>query len=1210
MSTPRSSPFRDGLQVSPERIARLTDAELGELMTGLFRAQAHRCGSPQSKVRVNTEEKAKDGGCDGWTSKPVTKDEWLGDLDTCWQLKAGTSGTPARLKTEVGKPLPKKTLEAGGRFVVVAPGSTNGIKGERDRLKTLTDEAVAAGIPIEHIDVIGSERLVVWCNQNPAVAARWAGRPDGLWTLSDWANAEVHQVPWQAPDSKNEEIARQRLVLEFETGSVQHLHIYGPPGVGKTRFALEICREAPWSASVIYVQQASDIRLLDLIDGAVADSAVRLVVVADEIQPDQLRPLRDTVARADGRIRLITVGHCPTPEPARIPALLVGPIERQMASTVVRGWYPSMPFEHVEFVVRFADGYVRLARLAADAVARDTALDVRGLLSRDEIRGFLDGILGTGDRRALHVVAVLGSVGWTDDVQIEGETIARHFGLDWNEVRAKVEEFHRRLDVVPRGGRYRYISPTPLGIHLAVEAWTTFPDLLRSLPEALPTEGAKTAYYERLGSMASNPQAREYAREELAFFFRLIDFVDARAVSRWSALSAADPKLAAANILLALESTTSEERSRIEDRARREIVWTLVRLAWHPGAFFDATKTLALLAEAENETWANNATSEFLGRFQIFLGGTAVPYLKRLAVIDELVASERTSLVRLAVKALARVGERQAHRMGIEPASDELPEKEWQPSTQREHLDCVLAALARLTNLAVQGTSELESDFVSASKDLAMMLRDQPVRNRVADLFEAVRAAYPEAREPLRRAIAEVIHAERQYWKELPEKEVAEIEVLHECFEDSSLPARIQQLVGQSPWDREKQTDLHPLAYELTQSTATLKQIWPWLTSGNAADAWRLGEALAEQDTNEQLLEIMQDAENTGTDLRCLCGYLSANRKRLGDEWYHDWIELQSHRAPRPLRMLFEVAWRCGATSLVAQIVQKILETELVDPAIVGQLSFGCWGEDLASELMADLLRTMVDAGHQATALTILEHRIEAHPEEHDSWMDLALKLIVEPSLIRSAHMTSYYWKDLALRYVAEKPGDISAAIFREQADLSAGTWFAEYSEAAKVLDACVGKSPESVWRSLEPHLSAKAGAYVFTIGFPRGVIERMPTDYVIAWVDADPDERASIIAKLVNKDFASDDMLASRIVGYYGDRDVVANAFLSEYTSGIWTGPASAHWKELAKTIDLVASRSNLPKLRRWASDAAHSLRTMAERDKQREEEESLRGR
>lgn len=75
MSKPRQSVFRDAFQVSPDRIAHLGDSELSELMSELLRAQAHRCGSPLSEVRVNTEDKAADGGCDAWTAKPKTMDE-------------------------------------------------------------------------------------------------------------------------------------------------------------------------------------------------------------------------------------------------------------------------------------------------------------------------------------------------------------------------------------------------------------------------------------------------------------------------------------------------------------------------------------------------------------------------------------------------------------------------------------------------------------------------------------------------------------------------------------------------------------------------------------------------------------------------------------------------------------------------------------------------------------------------------------------------------------------------------------------------------------------------------------------------------------------------------------------------------------------------------------------------------------------------------
>ena len=119
-----------------------------------------------------------------------------------------------------------------------------------------------------------------------------------------------------------------------------------------------------------------------------------------------------------------------------------------------------------------------------------------------------------------------------------------------------------------------------------------------------------------------------------------------------------------------------------------------------------------------------------------------------------------------------------------------------------------------------------------------------------------------------------------------------------------------------------------------------------------------------------------------------------------------------------------------------------------------------------------------------------------------------------------------------------------------------------------------------------------------------------MPSDQVIAWVDGNPDERAPIVAKLASKTIASDDTLASRIVGTYGDRDDVASTFFSEYSTVIWYGPASTHWEELATSIDDIAKNTKLPKLRRWAAMAASSFRQMADRDNHREEEKDLRGR
>lgn len=128
-------------------------------------------------------------------------------------------------------------------------------------------------------------------------------------------------------------------------------------------------------------------------------------------------------------------------------------------------------------------------------------------------------MLGDGDRRSLYVIAALADVGWTGDRQQEGEAVAAHLGLDWNEAQHQVERIHRSTGIAPRSGRYRYISPYPLAVYLAREAWESYPDLLKSLPEALPSDGAREAYYRRLESLAGSPQAQTFARDQLRFFF-------------------------------------------------------------------------------------------------------------------------------------------------------------------------------------------------------------------------------------------------------------------------------------------------------------------------------------------------------------------------------------------------------------------------------------------------------------------------------------------------------------------------------------------------------------------------------------------------------------------------------------------------------------------------------------------------------------------
>lgn len=1219
--TARPSAYREGLQVSPERIATMTDGELNVLMGELLAAQAYSCGAPVSEVQVNTQTAAADDGCDGWSPKPPAPDPWLGETATCWQFKAGQQGQASRINGETTKAIPRQTLQAGGRFVLIASGSTSGPKGESERRAVLVEDAVAAGLPADRIDVLGSGRVANWCNQHPAIAARWAGHPDGLWTLDEWSASPLHRLPWHATAEANAAMASHSASLDFATGGVWHLHVLGQPGVGKTRFVLELCRSAPWKRAVVYVRDAADVRLGELLDGATADPGVRVVVVADEVQAEQLARLRDSLDRGNGRVRLITIGHSKSPDPSRTPDHEVRPLPTQQMADVVKSGYPALPQEHIDFVVHFADGFVRLARLAADEVVRSPNINVRDLLDRQHIRGFFDRMLGTGDHSSLYVVAALSSVGWAADREAEGSAIAKHLGLDWSKVRRDVDDFNRRLGIAPRGGRLRYISPLPLGIYLAVEAWTTYPAEMRSLATVLPSELAKDAYHERLRTIATSPQARQFAREELAFFFELTHFLDERAVKRWSALAPADPALAARNLAAALQNASLAERLSIAAGARRELVWGLARLAWKPSVFRDAVMALALLGEAENESWASNASNEFAARFQLYLGGTATPYLRRLEVLDELVALGRASINRLAIKALTKVGNQFETGSRPDIAVGEAPEPQWHPSSADEYLAAVLAAVERLAAIARSGDPELEPDFVKAADDLSMFLRDDArVRDPVVGLFESVRNAYPSTREPLRRIIASILSREVKLWKELQPADVDTLKEIHKRFEDPSFSARLRQFVGASAWDDgdwddeaegPRGADAFPeLATSLIENPRALTAEWPWLTSGEAGRGWDFGRALAEADRQGELEGILPSLPGTGRDLRILGGYVKARRHTQGDTWFEQWVA-QHFQDARDAPVLCEVTWRCGATDTTTRQLADLVRKHGLDEHIAGGLSFGRWHESVSREALNDLISALVERGRSSAAVAVLEHRLTSAPDELAYWIPMATKLVTTSELVRSGDtMTSHYWHKVALLLVPHSAGDIAAAIFREQDTRDASHWYAQHSTAKDVLYACVKADASAVWEQLVPFLATEADAYSFSVGFPKGLFEKMPASAVTEWIGANPHDRAPLAARFLSKDFSSDATLGSQVLGAYGDDEDVRDAFFSAYVSGSWGGPASVHWESLARTQDEVALRTKLPKLRRWAEESAARLREMAGRDRQREEEEALRWR
>lgn len=296
--------------VTEALVGHLPDVQLRDLMRELLVAEAYLSGADVLKVQVNKEIKAADQGADGWTPAGRTSLQRLGDVETCWQFKAGTADQPSRLKGEITKPIPARTLKTGGRCVLVASAAGDGAKGIAARKKQLVADAKRAKLPTDRIEVLNSEALTTWINEHPAIASKLQGMPPGFTSLKDWANDPTYQDPWERSPALDAKIEQLQQAVAFDRPTaIVHLHVFGRPGIGRSRFALQACQSASWNKSVLYVHQWAPDVITGLLTAAAQAGAGRLVLVVDQVPQEQVRFLAFPASSAADRIRVITIGH-------------------------------------------------------------------------------------------------------------------------------------------------------------------------------------------------------------------------------------------------------------------------------------------------------------------------------------------------------------------------------------------------------------------------------------------------------------------------------------------------------------------------------------------------------------------------------------------------------------------------------------------------------------------------------------------------------------------------------------------------------------------------------------------------------------------------------------------------------------------------------------------------------------------------------------
>lgn len=733
-------------EVNAERIGRLDEHQLVELLRRLILAELNKHSIPLSSGTAPAQITIPDGGEDArveWKGGP-DKTDWLPKRFTVFQCKKGTI-SPSSLKKEVQKSdssglkdALKNLIGRNGAYVVVTTSAVVGAKHEEriNGIKLGISESGSDPNLLSEITIYDCNRLASWTNSHPAVAFWLNGllrevSLKGFQTYESWSRSyEVCSVEFQKSDdvrfvakgqafrswkgleksafeANDFEGIRQTIFSFFQTQG-RSVRVTGASGYGKTRFVHQLIAESEeqetLSATQVIYCTYEDVenQLINEVR-EIVDSGSRSLVIVDDCPDEEHIKLAETVQRIGSNSHLITIGVETTSEGLSNNLVVeLQEASNELVERISKAVSPTVTAKNKLLIRELSQGFPRMAILASQAIEeRDHEISsVETLISR----------ILWGNRRedssaleSLQIFSLFTIVGMDKSAAAELEEIAKFSEKSLRKMFRELQNFANRK-VLFRQGDYGEVQPLPLAIRLSKQ-WIesnpagTLEELFGSL-----SDNMRLKLLGRLKWLAWADEVKTLGHSLLQTTVLSVETLDSelnsKIVERISFLA---PE-ATVRRLNTLFSDVSIDDLLSFSVGRRNVIWMLERLAFRRQTFDLSAKLLLKLAAAENEGFSNNASGQFKQLYQLYLSGTEALPEEKLAVLDDGLASSDQRIRQVCVSALNEMLEdgHFSRSSGVEYISISETLEDWSPTTYGEILDYFKAALSRLKQIALK----------------------------------------------------------------------------------------------------------------------------------------------------------------------------------------------------------------------------------------------------------------------------------------------------------------------------------------------------------------------------------------------------------------------------------------------------------------------------------------------------------------------------
>ncbi len=1251
--------------VTSRELGQLSPQEAVDVFRDLLFAEATTLGIGKNLINVPGAITVADGGVDAEVKnvqvsggQGITKLGW-----TRYQIKAGdfSLNRQENIKdilfkdnsTEL-KPRIKSCFDNDGTLVIVLFGWDDPETKDNqlvDKLKKQL-ETVDPKYKDAKIEVWRQSNLIGFFQPFPSLALRINKRDEARFqTHKSWASQDDMRSEFKAGKRQTDLISNARKELDRNDAAV-HIRILGEPGIGKTRLAFETTKSDELSPLVIYCDSAGKFRDSDLMNEILKDdNTFSVVLVIDECDSDSRSYIWNKLKHKGPRIKLVSI-HNEYEESSGNTSYFEAPLlESEEVSRIIQEY--GVAKDQADRWAELCSGSPRVAHVIGWNLKNNPEdllkpLDTVDIWNRYVVGGDDPNSQEVTERKlTLQHIALFKKLGYGKIVVSEAQAVAKLIEeadshISWARFQQIIRKMRDRK--ILQGENTLYITPKALHIKLWTDWWDIYGNgfdfkvFSGKIPDSL-----RNWFYEMFKYAAESQAAIKVVRELLGENgpFQKDDYLKTELGGNFFlALTEADPKSA----LKTLQGTVGKWKKKelLEFReARRDIVWALERIIVWRDLFADAARLLLTLGEAENETYANNASGIFADLFSVGLSSTESPPEERLPILQEALSSDSRERRKLAIRACDKALESQhfTRMIGAEYQGVRREAQLWRPKTYGELWDAYQKVwellYSKLETLPKDEQDQAIDVLLDNSRGLSRIPR--LVDMIIANITELSNRPYGNKEKILERVVA-ILHYDG---KEMPAEMKQKWEKLKDDLIGSDFSSLMRRYVGmdllEDSFDEDgnrvdrAEIPIKKLAQQAVSNPKLLKPEFDWLVTHEAKSGYRFGYELGQQDKDFSLLPMLLNAQRKVSEKQnssdyFLGGYLRVLFEKDKEKWESLLDNLTKDE--KLASWVSDLTWRSGMSDRAASRVLELAKRKAITPGHFRVFGLGSVIRDLSEDIFKKWIDFLLDCPEDysvSIALDLYQFFYLRKESKHKLPGTLTLRLLTHPSLFkklsegRRNQMDDFHWKEIGNKFIElypEKSLPLAEVILEHLGE--DGSILEEYhSQTQEVIDGIARKYPSEVWDIVAKYLGPPIDSRAFHIKewlrgsehSPAGVsgaLAFFPPEKVWGWVDADVKKRAWYIAYFVPKILFKEGgkvCWAREILARYGDRgDVRKEMGANFYTEG-WSGPASLHYQQKKEQLLAFKEGEDNENVKRWLDEMIDSLDKQIEHEKIQEE-------